>query len=96
MVVRKPKIKLQFENTELKVLEIQGHIQCVLAKHKVNTNAILQVVSGEVDYIESTRSVNLKSGDYQLISPNVVHELRFISKSHLNLILMADSKIKFS
>ncbi len=91
----KPDIKVKIENGSFKVLEIHGKPGDLLAKHKVNNDALLQVISGKVVYKEEDVSLELSSHDLHSIPAHQVHELAFEEISHLQLILAVDTKMKF-
>ena len=95
-MIKKPQIKIGFEDELIKVIHLEGEEGDVLPEHKVSHRALLYVINGNVTYTEDGKIAKLETGDYNPIPKNVLHKLEFNAASKVLLILVPKSKIKFA
>ncbi len=95
MKTNKPKIKVKLHNASFKILEINGEIGNEITDHKVDYDAFLLVLSGNVTYTQGDIKTILSKEDLQSIPKNEIHKVEFTEDSTLLLFLRADAKLKF-
>jgi len=95
MNVAKPIIKTKLQHGVFKVLEIIGKAGDEISAHKVNKDALLQLLSGSVIYVEGKNKIELCEKTIHPIPGGQVHTLRFSEEAKLHLILVTETKMSF-
>jgi len=92
----KPKISVKLENETFKVLEIIGRSGDQINEHKVDHDAIVQMLSGSVNYQEGKLNLQLSDQAIHSIPKQKLHRLEFEKDSKLLLFLLKVAKMEFS